>query len=93
MKTQVSDSHYRNLCQHRAALDPLEIASTNLSEKQMVGFVAGWKLAGETSADQMAQGTFDRMSEIFADTDRQDFHLGKFVGWSYYWQELMKVIP
>ena len=42
--------------QARAELEVLEIERTNLSDKQMVGFVAGWKLAGATEVEQIAQG-------------------------------------
>lgn len=76
----------------RAELEILEIERTNLTEKQMVGFVAGWKLAGATEVEQLAQGVVDRLNELLDADDRADFHLGKFVGFAHYWQELLKVM-
>ena len=81
-----------NIKEARAELEVLEIERTNLTERQMVGFIAGWKLAGATKTDQMAQGTVDRLNELLEDTDRQDFQLGKLIGWAHYWQELLGVL-
>jgi len=78
--------------QARAELEILEIERTNLTEKQMVGFIAGWKLAGATETGQMAQGTVDRLNELLEDDGRQDFQIGKLIGYAHYWQELLKVM-
>ena len=82
-----------NIEQARAELEVLEIERTNLTEKQMVGFVAGWKLAGATEVEQLAQGTVDRLSELLEDDGRQDFQIGKFIGYAQYWQELLGIMP
>ena len=81
-----------NIEQARAELEVLEIERTNLTEKQMVGFVAGWKLAGATEVEQLAQGTVDRLNELLEDDGRQDFQIGKLIGYARYWQELLRVM-
>ena len=80
--------------QARAELEVLEIERTNLTEKQMVGFVAGWKLAGATEVEQLAQGTVDRLNELLEDDGRgrQDFQIGKLIGYAHYWQELLRAM-
>jgi len=77
----------------RAKLEILEIESTNLTDRQMVGFHAGWKLAHESEVDQLVQGIIDCLSSLLeSDNDRLDFAIGKLVGWAYYWQSLLEAI-